>query len=91
VSLLKPELIVVGGDLVTAGEALFETMRRTLGRNTMIAHTETLRIVPSALGDSARVRGAGALVLDDVPERLGLDPVGARYSATGCDLGFPVR
>ncbi len=77
VMLLNPELIVVGGDLVTAGEALFEPMRRTLGRNTMISHTETLRIVPSTLGDSAGVRGAAALVLDDVPERLGLDPPSA--------------
>jgi predicted NBD/HSP70 family sugar kinase len=74
VMLLNPELIVVGGDLVTAGEALFEPMRRTLARNTMISHTESLRIVPSTLGDSAGVRGAAALVLDDVPERLGLDP-----------------
>jgi predicted NBD/HSP70 family sugar kinase len=74
VMLLNPELIVVGGDLVTAGEALFEPMRRTLARNTMISHTETLRIVPSTLGDSAGVRGAAALVLDDLPERLGLDP-----------------
>ena len=74
VMLLNPELIVVGGDLVTAGEALFEPMQRALARNTMISHAETLRIVPSALGDSAGVRGAAALVLSSVPERLGLDP-----------------
>jgi predicted NBD/HSP70 family sugar kinase len=77
VMLLNPELIVVGGDLVTAGEALFEPMRRTLARNTMGSHTEALRIVPSALGDSAGVRGAAALVLDGVPERLGLAPLPA--------------
>lgn len=74
VMLLNPELIVVGGDLVTAGEALFEPMRRTLARNTMSSHTESLRIVPSTLGDSAGVRGAAALVLDSLPERLGLAP-----------------
>ena len=73
VMLLNPELIVVGGDLAAAGEALFEPMRRTLARNTMGSHTEPLRIVPSSLGDSAGVRGAAALVLETVPERLGKD------------------
>jgi predicted NBD/HSP70 family sugar kinase len=77
VMLLNPELIVVGGDLVTAGEALFEPMRRALGRNTMSSHMQTLRIVPSTLGDSAGVRGAAALVLDGVPELLGLTPSSA--------------
>lgn len=72
VMLLNPELIVVGGDLVEAGDALFEPMRRALVRTTMHAHMGPLRIVPSALGDSAGVRGAAALVLGSVPERLGL-------------------
>jgi predicted NBD/HSP70 family sugar kinase len=71
VTLVNPELIVVGGDLATAGEVLFGPMRRALDRHTMSAHTRTLRIVPSALGDSACVRGAAALVLDSAPGRLG--------------------
>ena len=72
VMLLNPELIVVGGDLVSAGEALFEPMRRTIGRTIMRAQQNTLKIVPGALGDSAGVLGAAALVLDTIPERLGL-------------------
>jgi predicted NBD/HSP70 family sugar kinase len=72
VMLLNPELIVVGGDLVSAGEALFEPMRRTIGRTIMRAQQNSLRIVPGALGDSAGVLGAAALVLDTVPERLGV-------------------
>ena len=67
--LLNPELIVVGGDLAAAGDALFDPMRRSLARNTMTSHAH-LRIVPSSLGDSAGVRGAAALVLETVPERL---------------------
>ena len=70
VMLLNPELIVVGGDLVTAGEALFEPMRRVIGRNTMGSQNRHLQIVASTLGDSAGVRGAAALVLDTVPEKL---------------------
>jgi predicted NBD/HSP70 family sugar kinase len=70
VMLLNPELVVVGGDLVTAGEALFEPMRRVIARNTMGSQNRDLQIVASTLGDSAGVRGAAALVLDTVPEKL---------------------
>lgn len=81
VSLLNPELVVVGGDLAEAGEALLEPMRRTLARGTMGSLRRRLRIVPSTLGDSAGVRGAAALVLDDVPERLGRDLLPPRADA----------
>jgi predicted NBD/HSP70 family sugar kinase len=77
VMLLNPELIVVGGDLLIAGSSLFEPMRRTLTRNSMVSHTRRLRIVASTLGDSAGVRGAAALVLDGIPERLGREPLPA--------------
>jgi predicted NBD/HSP70 family sugar kinase len=77
VMLLNPELIVVGGDLAAAGEALFEPMRRSLMRSTMTSHAEPLRIVPGSLGDDAGVRGAAALVLATAPERLGQAPLAA--------------
>jgi predicted NBD/HSP70 family sugar kinase len=77
VMLLNPELIVVGGDLASAGAALFEPMRRSLARNTMDSHAQPLRIVPGSLGDSAGVRGAAALVLATAPERLGQAPLPA--------------
>jgi predicted NBD/HSP70 family sugar kinase len=73
--LLNPELIVVGGDLAAAGEALFAPMRRSLMRSTMTSHAEPLRIVPGSLGDDAGVRGAAALVLATAPERLGQAPL----------------
>jgi predicted NBD/HSP70 family sugar kinase len=77
VMLLNPELIVVGGDLAAAGEALFEPMRRSLMRSTMTSHADPLRIVPGSLGDDAGVRGAAALVLATAPERLGQAPLAA--------------
>ena len=70
VLLLNSELIVIGGDLAAAGEPLFEPMRRTLERGVMSSHARGLRIVRSALGDSAGVRGAAALILDDAPRLL---------------------
>jgi predicted NBD/HSP70 family sugar kinase len=77
VMLLNPELIVVGGDLASAGDVLFEPMRRSLARNTMDSHAQPLRIVPGSLGDSAGVRGAAALVLATAPEHLGQAPLPA--------------
>ncbi|WP_194919479.1 ROK family transcriptional regulator [Catenulispora rubra] len=73
VSLLNPQLVVIGGDLAEAGDALLEPIRRTLRRGTMGSLHQRLRIVPSTLGDSAGALGAAALVLEGVPERLGLD------------------
>ncbi|WP_051450438.1 ROK family protein [Actinospica robiniae] len=70
VMLLNPRLIVVGGELAAGGETLFEPMRRAIARNTMVSHSDTLSIVRSALGDSASVRGAAALVLERLPEAL---------------------
>ncbi|HTU75100.1 MAG TPA: ROK family transcriptional regulator [Trebonia sp.] len=73
VLLLNPEVIVVGGELASAGEPLFQPLRRALARGIMPFHARGLRIVPSALGDSAGVLGAAALVLDGAPRQLGMD------------------
>lgn len=72
VSLLKPQLVVIGGDLAEAGDALFEPIRRTLRRGPLGSPHQRLRIVPSTLGDSAGVLGAAALVWEGVPERRGV-------------------
>ncbi|HZC51756.1 MAG TPA: ROK family transcriptional regulator, partial [Mycobacterium sp.] len=70
VTLLNPQLIVVGGELEAAGEALFTPMRRAIERYAMRPHAANLQIVAGALGDSACVRGAAALILAQAPERL---------------------
>jgi hypothetical protein len=46
-------------------------MRRALTHGTMTSHTRGLRIVRGALGDSAAVRGAAALILGSAPRQLG--------------------
>lgn len=73
VMLLNPRLIVIGGDMASAGEPLFEPMRRAIARSVMTCHAQAFRIVASSLGASAGVRGAAALVLDGAPERLSPD------------------
>jgi predicted NBD/HSP70 family sugar kinase len=71
VMLLNPQMIVVGGELAAAaGDTLFKPMCRAIARDTTVSHAESLNIVTSALGDSAGVRGAAALVLEHMPEAL---------------------
>lgn len=69
-TLLNPRLIVVGGELAAAGETLFTPMRRAIERHAMSPHAADLNIVAGALGDSACVRGAAALVLAEAPDKL---------------------
>jgi predicted NBD/HSP70 family sugar kinase len=76
VTMLNPEMIVVGGELAAAHETLFEPMRRAIDRNTMPGHADSVQIVLSELGDSAGVRGAAAVVLEGAPEALALASAG---------------
>lgn len=62
VSLFDPEVVVVGGGLAEAGEALLAPLRSAL-RARFTFHREP-RIVQAALGDAAGCLGAGLLALD---------------------------
>jgi predicted NBD/HSP70 family sugar kinase len=62
-NLLAPELIVIGGDLVAAGDVLLEPLRDVVQRHAVRSAAETAAIVPGTLGDRAEVLGAVALVL----------------------------
>lgn len=70
VTILNPELVVIGGELAAVGTALLTPLREAILRATMTSHSGTLRVVPGALDDTACARGAAALVLADAPERL---------------------
>jgi predicted NBD/HSP70 family sugar kinase len=66
VNLLNPELVVIGGDLAQAGQALVAAAREVVYQRSLPLSTSELRIQESALGDRAGVIGAAALVLDHV-------------------------
>ncbi|MCO5995359.1 ROK family transcriptional regulator [Actinoallomurus rhizosphaericola] len=70
VTLLNPELIVVGGDLAPAGEILFEAIGRVIRRYALAPSAESVRVVQGSLGDQAEVLGAAGLVLADAPRLL---------------------
>lgn len=62
-NLLGPERIVIGGDLVGAGDILLDPLRDVVRRHAVRAAAETASIVPGVLGERAEVLGAVALVL----------------------------
>lgn len=73
VSLLNPDVVVVGGDIAHAHEHFLHGVRETLlGRSQPLA-TAHLRVAPSALGDRAGIAGAAAMVADEVFGRAAVD------------------
>jgi predicted NBD/HSP70 family sugar kinase len=70
VTLFDPELVVVGGELATAGELLFEPMRRSIRSHVMPRSVDHYRVVAGELGDRAAALGAAGLVLAKAPDLL---------------------
>jgi predicted NBD/HSP70 family sugar kinase len=70
VTLLNPELIVVGGDLVATGPLLFAPLERAVRRYALAAAAEAVTVVPGELGEQAEVRGAAGMVLAHAPRIL---------------------
>ncbi|WP_460347624.1 ROK family transcriptional regulator [Actinoallomurus acanthiterrae] len=70
VTMLNPELIVVGGDLARAGERLIEPITRAIRRYALAPAAEAVQITSGQLGDHAEVLGAAGMVLADAPRLL---------------------
>jgi N-acetylglucosamine repressor len=63
VSVLNPQRIVIGGELIGLGTLFFESLERTLAEHTLALLVEETEIVPSRLGADASILGAAAQVL----------------------------
>jgi len=61
VDLIDPGVVVLGGGVSEAGEALMSGVGRALGRYALASHRRGLRLVPAAMGERAGVAGAGLL------------------------------
>ena len=61
-NILNPEMIVLGGPVVQAGEALLRDLRASVARHALLPHG--VAIVPSTLGDRAEVTGAVLLAME---------------------------
>ncbi|MGH2857949.1 MAG: ROK family protein [Solirubrobacteraceae bacterium] len=64
VNVLNPELVVVGGGVIAAGELLLAPAREVVQQRTLSFLSERLRIVPARFGVEAGMIGAAALAYD---------------------------
>lgn len=63
INLFNPEVVVIGGGLIGAGDALLEPLRRAAIGQSLPQATDGLVIRPSTLGQQAEVRGAVLVAL----------------------------
>lgn len=70
VNLFNPEVVVIGGGVEEAGEFLLGPARKTVRQLAFEEPANTVKIVPSRLGDSAVALGAAGLVLREIFARI---------------------
>jgi len=56
-SYFNPELVIVGGELMRAGDILLQPLEDTMRRFSIARATENVRVVPAALGEQAELIG----------------------------------
>lgn len=66
VSFYNPEIVVLGGGVVNAGDHVLASIREAVYRRSLPLATRTLRIEPSRLGAGAALSGATQLALDEL-------------------------
>jgi glucokinase-like ROK family protein len=83
VNFFNPSLIVIGGGVANAGDAVLAAIRETIYRRSLPLATRELQIVRSGLGERVGVIGAAVMVADELLGRArlastlashGLDP-----------------
>ena len=67
VNVFNPEVIVIGGGAIAAGELLLEPARAVVMERALPPAREAVRIVPAHFGDESGMLGAALLALDAFP------------------------
>jgi predicted NBD/HSP70 family sugar kinase len=70
VNVLNPELVVIGGELAAAGEAVLDPIRTGIRLHSVPGAADTVKVITGVLGDRAEVLGAAALILARSPVAL---------------------
>jgi glucokinase-like ROK family protein len=85
VSFFNPALILVGGGVAAAGDMLLKAIRESVYHRSLPLATRELQISFSPLGDEAGLRGAAAMVTDELfaPDKV------ARWVPKGSPAGMP--
>jgi predicted NBD/HSP70 family sugar kinase len=73
ISLLNPDVVVIGGDIVHAHEHFLLGVRQTLLSRSQPLAIAHLRIAPSDLADRAGIAGAAAMVADEIFGQAAVD------------------
>jgi glucokinase len=64
VNLLNPEVVVVGGGMIAAGELLLEPARRVVRERALAPSRDAVRIVPARFGAESGMLGAAVLAME---------------------------
>ena len=65
-NLLSPQKVIVGGELILAGQLILGPVRETIAQRTVPAAAAVVEIVPSLLGERSEVMGGICLAIDAV-------------------------
>jgi glucokinase len=71
VNIFNPEVVVIGGGVIGAGELLLNAARAETARRALPPSRDIVEIVPAAFGVEAGMIGAAALAFDGLDERTG--------------------
>jgi glucokinase len=66
VNMLNPEIVVIGGGVIAAGELLLAPARDVVAERALSPSKEHVRIVPARFGAESGMLGAAALALDGI-------------------------
>jgi glucokinase len=66
VNMLNPEVVVIGGGVIAAGELLLEPVRAVVAERALSPAREHVRIVPARFGAESGMLGAAALALEGI-------------------------
>ena len=65
-NVLEPEVVVIGGGVIGAGELLLAPARAVVAERALSPSKEHVRIVPARFGAESGMLGAAALALDGI-------------------------
>jgi glucokinase len=69
VNALNPEVVVIGGGVIAAGDLLLEPARAVVRERALVPSRDDVRIVPSRFGEESGMLGAALLALDGLGRR----------------------
>ncbi len=91
VNFFNPALILVGGGVAAAGDMFLAAIRETVYRRSLPLATRELQITFSSLGDEAGLRGAAAMVTDELFAPSAVARWADHGSPAGCLTSSPDR